>query len=288
MATFSTKFGLKLRADIVGSPDAPPLLFLHGGGQTRASWKSSLASAAALGFRAIAYDARGHGDSDWSPEGDYRLETFASDLGSVLDALRRPTILIGASLGGITSLLYLGARQSPLVRGLVLVDVTPRINSTGVQRILDFMAANQDGFGSMEEAAEAVGAYNPDRPRAPGTSGLAANLRERNGRYFWHWDPAFLNDRQSNRESLQSRLEGAARQTTVPALLIHAGRSDVVTETEVRHFQELMPHCRYQRIENAGHMVSGDANTVFNDAIREFLLCLPSPSPASSKITARE
>ena len=277
VATFKTQCGLRLSADIVGAADAPPVLFLHGGGQTRASWKSSLASVAALGFRAIAYDARGHGESDWSPDGDYRLDAFASDLGSILDALRKPTILVGASLGGITSLLYLGERQSPWVRGLVLVDVAPRINPTGVKRILDFMAANPDGFASIEEAAVAVRAYNPGRTRTASTIGLATNLRKRDGRYFWHWDPAFLDDRQTERESLQSRLDAAARQITMPALLIHAGRSDVVTEAEVRHLQELVPHCRYQRIEKAGHMVSGDANTVFNDAIDEFLLDLPPP-----------
>lgn len=277
VTTFTTKTGLKLSADIVGNRDAAPVLFLHGGGQTRGSWKSSLAAVAALGFRAIAYDARGHGESDWSPDGDYRLAAFASDLASILDELGKPTVLIGASLGGITSLLHLGERQSPWVRGLVLVDVAPRINPNGVQRIIDFMAANPDGFASIEEAAVAVSAYNPDRPRTASTTGLAANLRKRDGRYFWHWDPAFLNDRLADRTGLQTRLDAAARRIAVPALLIHAGRSDVVTEDEVRHLQEMAPHCRYHRIEQAGHMVSGDANTVFNDAIREFLLDFPSP-----------
>ena len=257
--------------------DALPVLFLHGGGQTRASWNSSLASVAALGFRAIAYDASGHGESDWSRDGDYRLDTFASDLGSILDELCKPTILIGASLGGITSLLYLGERKSSWVRGLVLVDVTPRINPAGVQRILVFMTANPDGFASIADAAVAVRAYNPGRTRTASTSGLATNLRKRDGRYFWHWDPAFFDDRQTERESRQSRLDAAARRISVPALLIHAGRSDVVTEVEVRHLQKLVPHCRYHRIAKAGHMVSGDANTVFNDAIQEFLLDLPTP-----------
>ena len=276
VTTFTTATGLNLSADIVGLQDAAPVLFLHGGGQTRGSWKSSLASVAAMGFRAIAYDARGHGESDWSPDRDYRMAAFASDLASVLDALRTPTVLIGASLGGITSLLHLGERQSPWVRGLVLVDVAPRINPIGVERILGFMAANPDGFTSIEEAAAAVSAYNPDRPRTASTSGLAANLRMRQDRYFWHWDPAFLDDRRGDRTRLQQQLEAAARRITVPALLIHAGRSDVVTETEVRHFQKLVPHCQYHRIEKAGHMVSGDANTMFNGAIRRFLHDLPS------------
>ncbi len=276
VTTFKTSTGLNLSADIVGHQDAAPVLFLHGGGQTRGSWKSSLAAVAAMGFRAIAYDARGHGESDWSPNRDYRLTAFASDLASILDELRKPTILIGASLGGITSLLHLGEGQSPWVRGLVLVDVAPRVNLNGVERILDFMAANPDGFGSIEEAAAAVSAYNPDRPRTANTSGLGANLRMRDDRYFWHWDPAFLDDRRSDRARLEPRLEAAARRITVPALLIHAGRSDVVTETEVRHLQKLMPHCRYHRIEKAGHMVTGDANTMFNGAIRRFLLDLPS------------
>ena len=269
--SFDTSGGLRLAADALGSTEHPLVLFLHGGGQTRGSWKTSLTAVAALGFHAISLDARGHGDSDWSPTGDYRLQGFADDLADVLEQLGRPAILVGASLGGITALLHAGGSGRDNVRALVLVDVAPRINPDGVARILSFMGAHPDGFESPEQAAAAIAAYNPHRRRPPTASGLSANLRRRGGRYFWHWDPAFLAHRREDRDGSVDRLEAAARHIEVPTLLVHAGRSDVVTATEIRHLQALMPHCHYRRVDGAGHMVAGDANDAFNEVITTFL-----------------
>lgn len=277
---FTTSDGLSLVADVRGNAAGPPVLFLHGGGQTRGSWKASLAVVAALGFHAIAYDARGHGESDWSPEGDYGLEAFARDLAAVIERLGRPPVVIGASLGGITALLMEGEAPSPAIRGLVLVDVAPRINPAGVDRILNFMGESPDGFASIEEAADAVARYNPTRPRPASTRGLAGSLRKRGGRYYWHWDPAFLDGRREGRRALDDRLSAAARAIAVPSMLVHAGRSDVVTAAELAHFRALMPASRYVDVPSAGHMVAGDANDVFNATIVEFLASLP-PEPSA-------
>lgn len=268
---FVTPGGLTLAADALGDPARPPAIFLHGGGQTRGSWKASLAAVADLGFHAVALDARGHGDSSWCPDGDYGIAALAGDLDCVLGQLAPDPVLIGASLGGLTALLLTGESPAPTARALVLVDVAPRINLDGVRRILDFMAERPDGFATLDEAAAALATYNPHRARPPSAEGLRRTMRERGGRYFWHWDPAFLTNRAADREAMSEQLEGAARKVTVPTLLVHAGRSDLIRAEELEHLRGVMPDCRYTRVDRAGHMVAGDDNDHFNAAILDFL-----------------
>src|SRR5882724_1991126 len=116
--------GLRLVADIAGPANAPTLLFLHGSGQTRQSWGGALTEAGKRGYRAISLDLRGHGDSDWSPDGNYALDSFAADVRQAIEYLGGEPLLVGASLGGIIGLLICAAPLPP-VRALVLVDITP-------------------------------------------------------------------------------------------------------------------------------------------------------------------
>lgn len=271
--------GLELVADAAGPAGAPTVLFLHGGGQTCKSWGTALQEAAARGYRALALDQRGHGDSSWAPDGDYRIERFAADLRRIMEQVRPEPILVGASLGGLAGLLAAGAPASSgapaTPRGLVLVDITPRIEREGSKEITAFMNSAPDGFASLEEAADAVAAYLPHRRRPQSTSGLKKNLRLRNGRYHWHWDPAFL---RMGREA-QSRFDPhgpnifneAARSLAIPTLLIRGSRSRVVTDAGVREFLEMVPHAEAVEIPDAHHMVAGDANDAFNDAVFQFV-----------------
>src|SRR6188472_1095206 len=104
---FTTSSGAVVEGDLRGDPTAPAVLLLHGGGQTRHAWGSTAAILAARGWRTLALDARGHGRSDWVADGDYSLTAFAVDVRDVIDHLGGSTspVLIGASLGGLTSLL---------------------------------------------------------------------------------------------------------------------------------------------------------------------------------------
>src|SRR5262245_39463655 len=95
--------GLKLIGDAWGDRDATPVLFLHGGGQTRHAWGGTARTLADQGWHAVALDLRGHGESDWSPNGDYLIDVFVQDIHQVIDRFQRPPVLVGASLGGITS-----------------------------------------------------------------------------------------------------------------------------------------------------------------------------------------
>ncbi|NML05728.1 alpha/beta hydrolase [Sphingomonas sp. G-3-2-10] len=264
--------GVTLRADATGPRDGQPLLFLHGSGQTRQSWRKALTSAAKRGYRAVSLDMRGHGDSDWSPDGQYALTVFAEDLGVVLEQFDRPPVVIGASLGGLASLLV-AAKSPEKFRGLVMVDITAKIEVDGAQEVLDFMGSAHQGFASLDEAADAVSAYLPHRPRPKDTRGLAKNLRLRDGRYYWHWDPAFMRmgENAGDRLTNAGALEDAARALTIPVLLVRGGQSRIVSEEGAREFQEMVPHADYAHITDAHHMVAGDANDAFNGAIFGFI-----------------
>lgn len=274
--------GLRLAADRWGDPQDPPVVLLHGGGQTRHSWHGTAERLAAAGWQAYSVDLRGHGDSQWAPDGDYSLDAYAGDVAAVARAMAEPPALVGASLGGIASLTAVGESTEGLARALVLVDVAPHIEAAGAQRIGDFMRSGMDdGFASLEEAADAVAAYNPHRPRPKDLSGLTKNLRQRDdGRWVWHWDPRFLGglrggqgseDETRTMEARENRLDAAARALRLPVLLVRGRVSDLLSEQGARDFAALVPHAELVDVEGAGHMVAGDRNDVFNQGIVDFL-----------------
>jgi non-heme chloroperoxidase len=213
---------------------------------------------------------RGHGHSDWAPDGDYAIDSYVADLHIILKSFRQRPVLVGASLGGITSLLTEGEAPQPVSKALVLVDITPRVEQTGVERILAFMTAYPDGFASLEEAAEHIASYIPHRPRPKDLSGLEKNLRKgADGRYRWHWDPQMINPARRRRDP--ERLLSAARALRVPTLLVRGKISDIVSEETTKEFLEVVPHAKFVDVAEAGHMVAGDQNDAFSKAVVEFL-----------------
>lgn len=263
--------GLTLVADVGGHPDDPPAILLHGGGQTRYSWGETAQALAEHGFRVISLDQRGHGESDWSSSGDYAIDHYAADLRAVCAALGRPAALIGASLGGVTSLIAAGENEQPIASALVLVDIAPRINYEAAEAIHRFMRSAPDGFASVDEAADAVAAYLPHRPRPTDTSGLLRNLRHRDGRLYWHWDPRLMDVAPESLADGHARLAAAARRIDAPTLLVRGGNSDLVTEDGARDFLDIVPSAEYTVIRDAHHMVAGDRNTAFSAAVIEFM-----------------
>jgi non-heme chloroperoxidase len=264
--------GVRLAADAYGPAAAPVVLLAHGAGQTRHSWDRTARAIAGAGLRAITFDARGHGESDRAPDGDYRTDAFVADLRALIAQLHAPPVLVGASLGGMTGLLLAGEKPG-LLRALVLVDITVRPEPDGVERIVGFMTAAPDGFASLDDAGRAVAAYLPDRPRPPDAAGLTKNLRQDpDGRLRWHWDPALITGPRALPGSRsQQRAIRAARATAIPLLLVRGRRSELVSEEGARELLELVPHARYVDIAGAGHMVAGDRNDVFGAAVIEFL-----------------
>ncbi len=253
-------------------PSRGVVLLLHGGGQTRHSWFQTGGRLGASGWSAVAVDSRGHGESEWDAGGNYSMDALVSDLRAVIVAIGERPVLVGASLGGITSLCAQGENPG-LARGLVLVDIVPKAEPAGVKRITDFMTGRPDGFASLQEVADAIKEYNPHRKRPPSLDGLRKNVRQRaDGRWYWHWDPAFLrHGDEPARDERVERMVDAAREIRVPTMLVRGKQSDIVSDAGVADLLELVPQATYVDVGDAGHMVAGDDNDVFTENLVEFL-----------------
>jgi non-heme chloroperoxidase len=253
-------------------PGRGTVLLLHGGGQTRHSWARTARRLEAAGYVAVAVDFRGHGDSEWDPAGDYSLDAFAGDLVAIVATLPERPTLVGASLGGITALLAAG-EHADLARALVLVDVVVAVEPAGQDRIRAFMTAHLDGVDTLAEVGDAIAAYNPNRPRPRTLDGLRKVVRRRDdGRWHWHWDPAFIRiGDEPQRQIDRRRLRAAAARVEIPTLLVRGGRSDVVSDRGIADMLALIPHAEVVEIGGAGHMVAGDDNDVFAVALEAFL-----------------
>lgn len=250
----------------------PSILMLHGGGQNRFSWKKTGQILASRGLHVVALDSRGHGDSDRSPDATYTVEALCTDTLNVLDQIGRPTVLIGASMGGLTGILTARQAGPDVVTQLVLVDVIPRYEKDGSARIRDFMFSHVHGFDSLEQAADAVAAYLPHRTKPRSPEGLKKNLRHRDGRWYWHWDPALLTKPNEDPFVRVEQLEQAAVELTIPILLIRGKLSDVVSDEAVQDFLAKVPHAEFAELSGAGHTAAGDDNDAFSEVVTQFVL----------------
>ncbi|KQX18736.1 MULTISPECIES: alpha/beta fold hydrolase [unclassified Sphingomonas] len=277
MSSFETRrfagHGLTLAGDVGGPEDAPTVVLMHGGGQTRHSWAGTMDRLVAQGYHVVNLDARGHGESDWAPDGNYRPSEQALDLKAVLSALGRPVALVGASMGGMTAFHAIGTSKEPIADALVMVDIVLRPAEAGAKRIAAFMRAYPDGFATVEEAADAVSAYYPERPRPKDVGGLRKNLRLReDGRFRWHWDPRILDmGQRAEPPGPFEALQLMAPNVTLPTLLVRGGKSDIVDDEGVADMLRLVPQTEIFNVAGAGHMVAGDMNDPFSSGVIAFL-----------------
>ncbi len=270
--SFTSRDGLKLAGDFVGDEKNPPVVLLHGGGQTRHAWKKTQTALAEAGYLSLSMDLRGHGESDWSDVGNYMAVNFVDDLKIVLASFTAPPVVVGASLGGIVTLICQGESDEELTRAVVLVDIAPKTESQGRKRILAFMKGHDDGFATLEEAAAAVAKYMHQRKTSGDIEGLKKNLRRRaDGRYYWHWDPALLSEHFLAQVEDENRLLTAAKNIKVPLLLVRGMLSDMVTAHIMEEFLKEVPGADFVDVPAAGHMVAGDSNDVFTQSLIDFL-----------------
>jgi pimeloyl-ACP methyl ester carboxylesterase len=176
-------------------------------------------------------------------------------------------------MGGMTAIHAIGRNPAKLARAMVLVDIAPRVDPKGLKRVNDFLYGYRDGFADLEEAADAVAAYNPHRPRPQNPRGLMKNLRLRDdGRLHWHWDPRFFRERSDEqRERSAKRLLDMCPHIAIPALLVFGAQSDVVTTEGIDELRARLPQLEVGTVPGAGHMIAGDRNDAFNGAIMPFL-----------------
>lgn len=282
-AHYAGSGGIQLAADVWEGDRQPLILFLPGGGQTRFAWRRSADRLAAGGYRVVAMDLRGHGDSEWAADADYSIDAFVADIRAVMAALPVLPVLVGASIGGIAALIAAAETQPCAARALVLVDVAPTMSDEGLSRIRRFMSAGTRGFATVEGAADAIARYLPHRPRRAG-DGLGRYLRVgEDGRYYWHWDPAFhAASPQRSAAGMFARMGGAARSIGIPTLVITGARSEVVSRDAARDLARMIPGAQSIEIPGAGHMVAGDGNEVFDAAVGGFVDGLASCDSANA------
>lgn len=269
--------GIEFAYNEYGNKNDPRVLFAHGAGQTRHAWSASAKELSEKGFRTIVVDSRGHGDSGWSVNQAYSIQDFASDLIDITDFFTTGDDgihIVGASLGGISALVSEGLLRPGTFSSITLVDITPSMNFSGVEKIMGFMSSNSsDGFDSLEQASEVISSYLPHREQPKNLNGLKKNLRQKSdGRWYWHWDPAFITSLMTQaREEQAEQFDSVLETIKIPIHLVRGRMSELVTEASVEHFMKLAPHAHYTDVADARHMIAGDSNEAFNSAIVSFL-----------------
>ena len=281
--TITAADDIQLTADEWGDPSGPPVLMCHGAGHNRHAWKTTAQTLADRGWFVLTVDARGHGDSDWSTQALYDSEDIGRDIVALLQRFESPPAIVGASMGGMAALAAQRTAARQLYIAVVLVDITPDFDMEGAQRVIAFMSGNPEGFADLDEAADAIAAYNPHRARPSEPSGLARVLRQRSdGRWIWRWDPSYVSSKpgfnSDDAETMASHMERTrrimtegAQAVTTPMLLVRGGQSDLVTPEAAQSFCELVPDAEFVDVAGTGHMVAGDDNDAFTDAVSEFL-----------------
>lgn len=262
--------GLTLRADAYGPVAGPPVLFFHGGGQSRRSWTGAARRVGAAGYRAYSVDLRGHGGSDWAADGDYLLDAFGRDVEALLDWFDRPVALVGASRGGQSALVG-GSRRPGKVALAMVADVAPLLRDEGVDDMRSFFAASAGGFATVDEAADAL-AEHLHLPRRSDVAGLEKTMRRGDdGRLYWQWDPLTVSPEFLNPPSEGLALEHAAARMKDPVVLVRAELSTIVTDESEALFRQLTPHLEVVLARGVGHMVTGDRNDAFADTLLDYL-----------------
>jgi esterase len=252
-------------------PEKPPLLFLHGGGLNSHTWDLVCASLRRE-WHCLALDQRGHGESEWSPEMDYRTESHARDV----EAFRRAQglgrfVLVGMSLGGANALAW-AAEHGRDLAGLVLVDVGPETRAEGVRKIQAF-TAEATPLESVEQYVDRALAFNPRRNRELLRRSLLHNLRRMpDGRWMWKYDQRHRGkvdpDAQARRREL---LWGAVEKVECPTLVVRGAQSDVFHDEDAERLAGRLRRGRWVRVEGAGHTVQGDNPAGLLVALRQFL-----------------
>jgi len=283
--TSHTYFSQRLRLHYVdwGDSAKPPLLLLHGGRDHCRNWDWT-AAALRDDWHVIAPDLRGHGDSQWSPDGSYTMAGYIYDLAQLIHQQRlAPVTIIAHSLGGNIALRYAGIYPET-VSGLVAIEglgpppavLAERLEKTIVGRMDEWIREQRGLAGrlprrypSIEDAFRRMQEENPhltaEQARHLTVQGVNQN---EDGTYSWKfdnyvraWPPYDMRIRDI--ELLWSRI-------ACPTLLLYGKESwsgNPAEDGRAKPFR----HATVVGIEGAGHWLHHDRLADFLAITREFL-----------------
>ncbi|WP_253385883.1 alpha/beta fold hydrolase [Microbacterium foliorum] len=229
---------------------APEVTLLHGAGLNAHTWDTTVLS---LQRPVLVLDLAGHGDSSWRDDLDYTPRTLAVDVAAALDAWTdRPQLVVGQSLGGLTGAALASARPD-LISALIVVDITPGIDtSAGPAALREFYAGPTD-FASRDELVDRAIAFGFGGSRPDTERGVLLNTRVRDdGRVEWkhhfaHLAAQALEAHAPGDESAPSLLSDAGwedlARTTAPITLVRA-TDGFVSASDADDFARRLPHAR--------------------------------------------
>jgi esterase len=251
-----------------GGPGRPAVILLHGFNQTCHSWDEFAPRIAEAGYRVVALDQRGHGDSDPARDGDYGREAMADDVALLADALDISRFaVIAMSMGAVHASLA-AVRHPARIPALVLVDWAPEVDGRGVGLIAQ--VANL-AFPSFEAAVTAMHAFNPRRSLENLRARLAHSMGEGpDGKWRWKVDAKGLGAHPRFREPAATMWR-VLDQIACPALLIRGAQSDLLTEEVAARVIQTIRGAELCTIAGAGHSVAGDNPDAFYAAVAPFL-----------------
>ena len=252
-----------------GDPGKPGVLMLHGASQQAHSW-DFISLGLSSEYHVLVLDQRGHGDSDWAPEGDYSIEAAQGDLDGIVDALGLSDFnLMGHSMGGRNSFVW-ASRHPGMLRSLTIVDTGPETVPRGSDRIRRFREL-PDNLDTFEEFADRVQEYT-GRSREQVLGALKYSIRQgADGKWTWKYDKVMRQSGRTESYWTPEQLWDCVKRIDCPTLVTRGDRSDIFAAETMDRMCEDIADCTCVTIANAGHLVQGDNPVDFLAAARAHL-----------------
>ncbi len=254
-----------------GTEGNPPLVMLHGLRGHANVW-ADVAESLLGDYHVYAVDQRGRGDTDHAPGGDYSTEAFVADLLGFVDAIGLDKfVLFGHSMGGRNSMAFAGEHPERLER-LCVVDIGPRVEAAGGNRITEELRSLPPGFDNFEDALAHVQTGNRFASESVMRRRLTGQTRQlSDGKIGWKFDPEIREQRINGTAAPAADLWPSLENITCPTLVVRGTETDLLTQETADRMVDTLAQGSMVNIERAGHMVFEDNPSDFIDAVKSWL-----------------
>lgn len=262
---YITVNGLRLHYLDWGSAAKPPFIMLHGISRVAHQF-DHIAPRFQADYHVIAIEMRGHGDSAWSPTGDYLVEDYVKDLEAFVDQLHlRNITLLGNSTGGRVVQVYAGLHPDRVAR-LISEDVGPERTNDIASAFARQVQQEANGWASEEELLASLKKSNPRTPDEILAAYAHFGTKKRaDGRIEWKRDPNLA------RGFVPTELWRFVEKIQCPTLYVLGGASRIVPPETQKKLMETLPDVRIVVMPGLGHYPDQEATGEFIGIVKEFL-----------------